>query len=131
MPSLEQQVDASASIVGLFLALIALYTSEQVRRLEGQRIRDGGVDPTVVRSVTATTTALTLATVAALASLTPLLWDVVTTCCDGALRPPLVFFCLVWALLLGLVGWQVNILVKSRRASKGARATPTQPASMK
>jgi hypothetical protein len=115
--TLEQQIETSASIVGLFLVLIALLTSEQLRRLEAQRAREGGVDPAAVRAVLVVTTVLTVVTAAAVLSLTPLLVDVVGTCCGGELRPSLVIFCLVWFLLLGLVGWQVQIIVKSARSS--------------
>lgn len=111
-PPVQDEIAQISSLLGLFLALVALFTAEQARRLERERLRVGGMEPRATRHVRLL--ALALAGVTGLASLA-LLPTVVKTfqdCCLG--RPIYLVFDLTWLLLAGLVVWQVAIALRAR-----------------
>jgi hypothetical protein len=112
---LRATVSAVTGSVGLFLALVTLFTSEQVRRREFERERVGGPHARSLKNIRTVVLGLLAVTSLSVATMGPLLWDVVNTCCSGALDPILALFPLIWLLLLALVVWQASLLLDIRR----------------
>jgi hypothetical protein len=112
--SLAEQVAEAANLVGLMLALVTLFTSEQGRRLADERSRQGGPRPGRLRSVRLVCVALAVVTVGALVALAPLVLDVLRAVGDAAWEPVLAVFVLTYLLLGALLVWQVALAVRSR-----------------
>jgi tellurite resistance protein TehA-like permease len=114
MPALDEQIAQASNLVGLLLALDTLFTTEQARRLVGERTRVGGAKPAALRAAFVTCVGLAVVTVAALASLTPLAVDVVETLGESSWQPVFGVFLLAYGLLVGLVAWQISLAVRAR-----------------
>jgi ascorbate-specific PTS system EIIC-type component UlaA len=114
VPALDEQVAQASSLVGLLLALDTLFTTEQARRLAEERTRTGGAKRSVLRATLLTCILLAAVTLAALVSLTPLAIDVLGTLGETDWQPVFGVFLLTYALLVGLVVWQVMLTVRAR-----------------
>jgi hypothetical protein len=112
---LGDQVAQASNLVGLLLALDTLFTTEQARRLADERTRTGGAKPAVLRTAFLASVGLAVVTVAALASLTPLAWDVADTLGEAGWQPVFGVYLLAYVLLVALVVWQVTLAVRSRQ----------------
>lgn len=109
LATLSDQVADAASLVGLLLALVTLFTSEQSRRLADERSRQGGARPDRLRSVRYACLGLGAVTAGALAFLLPLVVDVIGAVGDDEWEPVLGVFVLTYLLLVALLCWQVAI----------------------
>jgi len=114
---IEGAIGSVASLLGLLLALITLFTSELARRLADERTRTGGSRGSTMRIIRNSAWALLTVTSASAIILAPLLIDAVSTCCGGSYSPILWAFVLVWLLLVPLVVWQWSV---ARSASSSA-----------
>jgi hypothetical protein len=111
---LEEQVAQVANLLGLLLALDTLFTSEQARRLTEERTRTGGARRSALRTTLVVCILLGAVTLAALASLTPLVIDVVGAIGDTDWEPVFGVFLLTYVLLVGLVAWQTLLTIRAR-----------------
>lgn len=114
-PPLSEQVADAASLMGLLLALDTLFTNEQARRLDAEDKRLGGSDAARKRAVFWTVIALGALTGCALLALWPLMLSLLEAVGGPGWEPVLSVFALVYLLLMGLVGWQVQL---ARRANR-------------
>jgi hypothetical protein len=114
VPTLDEQVAQAASLLGLLLALDTLFTTEQARRLAEERRRVGGAKPEALRVVFLTCLGLASVTTAAVASLTPLVVDVVGTLGDPEWQPVFGVFLLTYVLLVALTVWQIALTNRAR-----------------
>lgn len=118
---LQSTVSTVTGSVGLFLALVTLFTSEQVRRREFERERKGGPLARNLKNIRTVVIGLLAVTVLSVASMLPLLRDVVKTCCSGVLDPILALFPLTWLLLFALIVWQASLLLDIQKGLDSAR----------
>jgi len=109
------RVGNASTLLGLLLVLVTLFTSEQARSLEVEENRSGGAQPGSYRRIALISAGLGAVTLASLASLATLAWNVLGLCCSKGWDSSLAVFLLVWLLLVPLEGWQLSI---SRRAWK-------------
>jgi hypothetical protein len=116
---IEEAIASVASLLGLLLALVTLFTSELARRLSDERTRTGGSRSETMRTIGISSWALLVVTLASALVLAPLVTDAVSTCCAGTYRPVLWAFVLVWLLLIPLMVWQWSV---ARSASSTSRA---------
>ncbi len=115
MNSLPDQVAQASSLLGLLLALDALFTSEQARRLGEQRKRAGGAERDALRTIRWLTIGLAVVTATAIVALAPTVWDVLAAIGDPGWEPVLSVFELAWVLLVALVVWQAAIAWRTRQ----------------
>lgn len=111
---IAEQVAEAANLVGLMLALVTLFTSEQGRRLADERARRGGPRPSRLRSVRLVCLALGAVTLAALGALAPLVLDVLRALGGDEWEPVLAVFVLTYLLLGALLAWQAVLAARSR-----------------
>jgi hypothetical protein len=111
---LGEQVAEAANLVGLLLALVTLFTSEQARRLADERGREGGARPARLISVRYVCVGLGATTVAALAFLGPLMIDVVDAVGGDDWEPLFGVFALTYVLLGALLAWQIVLATRTR-----------------
>jgi hypothetical protein len=114
MTPIADQVGEAANLVGLLLALDTLFTSEQSRRLFEERSREGGARGTTLRAVLWASVGLAALTGSAILVLGPLIVDVIDAIGDPEWEPVLGVFGLTYILLMGLLWWQIRIIVRSR-----------------
>jgi hypothetical protein len=114
LATLSDQVADAANLVGLLLALVTLFTSEQSRRLADERARQGGGRPDRLTAIRYACVGLGAVTGAALAFLLPLVLDVLGAIGDDEWEPVLGVFVLTYVLLVALLCWQVSIGRRSR-----------------
>jgi hypothetical protein len=119
MIPLSEQVAQASSLVGLLLALDALFTLEQARRIDDERARVGGVRSTKLRIVRLSSVGLALITAAAIASLTPLLVDVLMSLAGPEWQPVFAVFGLTYLLLVAMLWWQISLAVRSSAGTTG------------
>lgn len=116
LAALSDQVADAASLVGLLLALVTLFTGEQARRLGDERARAGGSRSERLRSIRLVCIGLGAVTAAALVFLLPLLLDIAGAAGavgDDEWEPVLGVFALTYLLLLALFCWQVRLARRS------------------
>lgn len=113
-PPLSAQVGSAASLLGLFLALVTLFTTEQARRLADEHQREGGADSGRVRIVRCFSIGLAAATAASIALLIPLVVDVLDAIGSNRWEPVLGVFLLTYLLLIALLVWQIWLAVRAR-----------------
>ena len=111
--SLGEQVGQAANLLGLLLALVTLFTSEQAGRLSDEQEREGGPRQSRLRSVRFSSAGLACVTAGALVLLGPLVRDVVGAIGDDAWEPVLGVFALTYLLLIALLVWQAIIVRRS------------------
>ncbi len=107
--TLADQVAQAANLLGLLLALVTLFTSEQARRLGDERTREGGAHPERLKSIRYACAGLCAVTIASLTLLGPLALDVVKAIGTKEWEPVLGVFVLAYLLLAALLCWQVVI----------------------
>jgi len=115
MPTLAEQVGDAAGLLGLFLALVTLFTTEQSRRLADERSRPGGSRTDRLRTIRLFTIGLAAATVGSIAFLLPLFLDVLGTIGDDDWVPVLGVFILTYVLLIALLVWQLVLAAGTRK----------------
>ena len=113
--SLQDQIAAASGGIGVVLVLISLFTSEQARRNDTERVRTGGPKQSSAMATCRISIALAVTTSLALVALAPLAIDVIGTCCSGRWRADSAIFVLLWLLLVPLVAWQVGIAKEAWR----------------
>jgi hypothetical protein len=113
--TLVEQVRDAANLLGLLLALDTLFTTEQARRLAEQRAREGGARRHALRGVQATALGLAVLTAGSVAILAPLMVGVVREIGDDEWEPVLGVFALTYLLLVGLLVWQIQLMVRAHR----------------
>jgi hypothetical protein len=113
-PSLGEQVSEAANLLGLLLALVTLFTSEQARRLGDERGREGGARPQRLISVRYVCVGLGATTAAALAFLGPLMLDVLGAVGGDEWEPLFGVFALTYLLLVALLAWQIVLGMRTR-----------------
>jgi hypothetical protein len=111
---LDEQVAQASSLVGLLLALDALFTLEQSRRIDEERDRDGGPRGSTMRRVSFLSLGLAAVTAGAIASLTPLFADVIASIGQPTWNAVYGVFGLTYLLLIGLLVWQVTLALRAR-----------------
>jgi hypothetical protein len=111
--SLGEQVGQAANLLGLLLALVTLFTSEQARRLSEEQEREGGPRPASLRTVRVSAAGLALVTAGALVLLAPLVRDVTGAIGGDEWEPVLGVFALTYVLLVALLAWQAVIVRRS------------------
>ena len=112
--SLADQVGQAANLLGLLLALVTLFTSEQAKRLAEEREREGGPRAGRLSSVRLMCVALAAVTVGALLFLGPLVVDVLATIGDDDWVAVFGVFLLTYLLLVALLVWQASLGLRSR-----------------
>jgi hypothetical protein len=112
--SLSDQVAQAANLVGLLLALVTLFTSEQARRLADERSREGGARSSHLSSIRYVCAGLGAVTITSLALLAPLVFDVLDAIGSDEWEPVLGVFALVYLLLAALLSWQVVLAGRTR-----------------
>lgn len=115
--TVAEQVDSVTAGVGVVLVLIALFTSEQARRNDTERTREGGARGAVVSTTVKIAVGLVVITALTFAALAPLAVQILDTCCGGSWNASQAVFLLLWVLLVPLAIWQVFIARESRRLS--------------
>jgi len=113
---LGEQVGQASSLVGLLLALDALFTLEQSRRSDEELRRVGGPRRTTLRTVSMVCVGLAVVTGAAIASLTPLFANVMGSIGGSEWDAIFAVFGLTYLLLIGLLVWQVLLARRARVA---------------
>ncbi len=113
---LGEQVGQASSLVGLLLALDALFTLEQSRRSDEELRRVGGPRRTTLRTVSMLCVGLAVVTGAAIASLTPLFANVMGSIGGSEWDATFAVFGLTYLLLIGLLVWQVLLARRARVA---------------
>ena len=116
--TLVEQVRDAANLLGLLLALDTLFTTEQARRLAEQRSREGGARRHALRGVRLTALGLAVLTAGSLAILAPLMFGVVGAIGGDDWEPVLGVFGLTYLLLVGLLVWQIQLMVRSHRTEE-------------
>lgn len=111
--TLSDQVAQAANLLGLLLALVTLFTSEQAKRLADERARQGGARASRLRSIRLSASGLGVVTGGSLVLLAPLVLDVVRAVGTDEWQPVLGVFCLAYLLLGALLCWQVVLGVRS------------------
>lgn len=111
--TLPEQVGQAASLLGLLLALVTLFTSEQAKRIDEEHKRQGGARSAVLGSVRWTCIGLAAVTAASIVALAPLIIDVISTIGGDRWEPVLGVFALTYALLGALLTWQIALAKKS------------------
>lgn len=112
-PTLSDQVAQAANLLGLLLALVTLFTSEQARRFADERSREGGARSSRMKLIRYAAAGLGVVTLASLTLLGPLVFDVVRAIGGNEWEPVLGVFVLVYLLLAALLCWQVALGVRS------------------
>ena len=107
------QVAQAANLLGLLLALVTLFTSEQARRLADERVREGGARRSRLKSIRYSCLGLGAATLASVGFLGPLVVDVVATVGDDHWQPVFGVFVLVYVLLGALLCWQIVLAART------------------
>jgi hypothetical protein len=82
------RVGNASTLLGLLLVLVTLFTSEQARTLDVEEHRSGGAEAGSYRRVALISAGLATVTLASLASLATLVWDVLRLCCAWRLWKP-------------------------------------------
>jgi hypothetical protein len=118
MEILTERIGQASGLIGLLLALVTLFTSEQSRALDAERRRVGGSTRGARRRIVAICTSLAVLTLAALFALAPLVLDVCRALVEGEGDPLLIVFALVWLLLVPLVVWQLAIVLGAGRLGR-------------
>ena len=116
--TLVAQVRDAANLLGLLLALDTLFTTEQARRLAEQRAREGGARRQALRGVRLTALGLAVLTAGSVAILAPLMVGVLGAIGGDDWEPVLGVFALTYLLLVGLLLWQVQLMVRSHRTEE-------------
>ncbi len=111
--SLGEQVGQAANLLGLLLALVTLFTSEQARRLSEEQEREGGPRRSRLRAVRMSSAGLAIVTAGTLVLLAPLVRDVLGAIGDDAWEPVLGVFALTYVLLIALLAWQAVTVWRS------------------
>lgn len=110
MASLVDSVQGVGAMIGLFLALITLFTNEQSRLRDVEHDREGGADNDAVRRIRWLTGALLLVTAVTWLVLLPTVVEIARLGFGWPPEPVLTVFVVIWLLLLGLAAWQVTII---------------------
>lgn len=111
MTELEGQVGATVDLIGVLVALVTLFTLEQQRRLDQERLREGGASRKELDKVRNLTIGLGLVTGLATGILAPLFYGALRTFSLGApTSAVLSVFVLVWLLLVALLIWQISLI---------------------
>lgn len=113
--SVGDQVGAAASLVGVLLALVTLFTSAQSASFQAQQTRSGGANSRVLARVVLISAALFLITVVSFLSLRPLAFAVWHARGTRAWESFFPVFLWVWILLVFLAGWQLALAVHAGR----------------
>ena len=111
--TLSGQVAQAANLLGLLLALVTLFTSEQAKRLAEERARQGGARTSQLRSIRLSAGGLGVVTGGSLALLAPLVRDVLKAVGSDEWQPVLGVFALTYLLLGALLCWQVLLGFRS------------------
>lgn len=111
--TLSDQVAQAANLLGLLLALVTLFTSEQAGRLGDERSREGGARQSRLTTIRYACAGLGAVTFASLVLLGPLVFDVVRAIGGDDWQPVLGVFVLVYLLLAALLSWQITLVVRS------------------
>jgi hypothetical protein len=113
--SASQQVADASSVLGLLLAIIALFTAALSSTVQSEKTRQGGAHPGAWRRLFALSVALAIVSVASLVSLISLVRLVIDTYGTHSWEPAFWVFLLVYLLLVPLCIWQVSIAVGAFR----------------
>ncbi len=119
--SASQQVAGASSVLGLLLAMVALFTAALSGTLQSELTREGGPHPGAWRRIMGLALALAAVSVASLASLVSTVRAVIDAHGTSAWEPAFWVFLLVYLLLVPLCIWQVSI------AAGAFRLRPRQP----
>lgn len=106
---MADRVSDAASLTGLLLVLVTLFTSEQARSLDNERRRLGGAEAGSRKRIRTLALALAAVTLLCILALAPLVAQIIKECCSGAWNPVRALFLLVWVLLFPLIIWQLSI----------------------
>jgi hypothetical protein len=110
-------VAQAANLLGLLLALVTLFTSEQARRLADERAREGGARASRLSSIRLTCVGLGAVTLGALIFLAPIVLDVLRTVGDDDWISVFGVFLLTYLLLGALLVWQAVLGARSHATS--------------
>jgi len=113
--SASQQVADASSVLGLLLAIVALFTVALSSTLQSESTRQGGPHRGAWRRIMGLALALAVISAATLASLTAVVRVVLDAHGTSAWQPAFWVFLLVYLLLLPLCAWQVVIAVGALR----------------
>lgn len=106
-------IQGVASLIGLELALVTLFTSELARRLAEERRRESGSNPDAVRQIKWLSGALLMITILSIAAVSPLFLDAWRLIQDA--NTVVWLFLLTALLLVPLAGWQATIVAYRRK----------------
>lgn len=108
---LSKEVGDAGALLGLVLAIVTLFTSEQARRLEAE-LAKVSFESARQREIRWVTSAVLLATAAAIFGLAPLARRAISTSGGNEIEPVLWIFVIAWFLLGGLLIWQASIVAR-------------------
>ncbi|MCA1707349.1 MAG: hypothetical protein LC808_30415 [Actinobacteria bacterium] len=111
--TVSDQVAQAANLLGLLLALVTLFTSEQAKRLANERSREGGARRLRLSSIRYACAGLGTVTGASLVLLGPLVFDLVQAIGGDEWEPVLGVFALVYLLLGALLWWQIWLALRA------------------
>ncbi|MEX0863508.1 MAG: hypothetical protein WD269_01380 [Acidimicrobiia bacterium] len=106
-------IQSVASLIGLELALVTLFTSELARRLGEERRREGGSNPDSVRQIKRLSGGLLAVTVLSISALVPLWIKAVNLIAEG--NTVIWLFLLTALLLVPLASWQLALVTYRRQ----------------
>jgi hypothetical protein len=118
---LSGEVGDAASLLGLVLVLLTLFTSEQARRLDVELAKPQLENRPRIEIQTISTV-LALFTAAALVGLSRLAGRSIAALHLSNIDPVLWIFVLTWFLLGGLVVWQASIVAKCAHTEERRRS---------
>ena len=110
-----KQISDIASLMGLLLALVTLFTSELQRRFQEESTHVGGSRRSVRVQIGATALVLAVTTIGAIVASSPLIRPAIERFGSPEWQPAFGVFVLVIGLLLGLVVWQLGIVIAALR----------------
>jgi drug/metabolite transporter (DMT)-like permease len=115
----SQQVTDASSVLGLLLAIVALFTAALSGTLQAEVTREGGPHRGAWRRIMGLALALAAVSVASLASLVPIVRAVIDAHGTSAWEPAFWVFLLVYLLLVPLGIWQIGIALGAFRLRPG------------
>jgi cation transporter-like permease len=113
--SASQQVAEASSVLGLLLAIVALFTATLSSTLQSERTREGGPHRGVWRRIMGLALALAAVSVASLAALVSTVRVVIGAHGTSGWEPAFWVFLLVYLLLVPLCIWQFGIALGAFR----------------
>jgi hypothetical protein len=108
---LSREIGDAGALLGLVLAIVTLFTSEQARRLEAELAKPS-FDRARQREIRWVTSGVLVATAAAIFGLAPLARQAISTSGGNEIEPVLWIFVITWFLLGGLLIWQASIVAR-------------------